>query len=264
MSNLMMAEGWKTQETPKGKLSSGEKLVLIALCDQANDSGECFRLNSTLMEKCSMSERAVRDNLSKLEEKGLIEREFRSGRSTIFYLYPGRFFRNPRRFTPADLAPTPADLAPTPADLAPTPADLAPITLFNPTLTQSNPTLTNSASPADSAKPQAADGKKAKPKVDLVLPAWMPQELWQDVIDHRKSMKCPVTTKALQTVLQDLEKHHSAGQNLREMLTQSVVNGWKGMFPVKAQPAPASKNSSGNRNNYFNHGEENGNVVCPV
>ena len=243
MSNFMMTEGWKE------KLSPGEKLVFISLCDIANDEGECFTLVSSIAQKCSMSRSAVLANMAKLEERTLIEREHRQGRSNIFYVYPGKLFSNPRRIC-------------TRPDSAPTRPDSAPITQSNPYLTQSNPYLTQSARARPPSEPQAAKVGKGE-KVVIDLPAWMSQELWQDIIDHRKSLKCPVTIKALQTVLQELEKHHSSGQNLREMLNQSVVNGWKGMFPVKAAQPTASKNSSGNRNNYFNH-EENSDVVCPV
>ena len=249
MSNFMMTEGWKE------KLSPGEKLVFISLCDIANDEGECFTLVSSIAQKCSMSRSAVLANMAKLEERTLIEREHRQGRSNIFYVYPGKLFSNPRRIC------TRPDSAPTRPDSAPTRPDSAPITQSNPYLTQSNPYLTQSAC-ARHPEPQAAKVGKGE-KVVIDLPAWMSQELWQDIIDHRKSLKCPVTIKALQTVLQELEKHHSSGQNLREMLNQSVMNGWKGLFPIKAAQPTASKNSSGNRNNYFNH-EENSDVVCPV
>ena len=263
MSNFMMTEGWKE------KLSPGEKLVFISLCDIANDEGECFTLVSSIAQKCSMSRSAVLANMAKLEERTLIEREHRQGRSNIFYVYPGKLFSNPRRIctrpdsapTRPDSAPTRPDSAPTRPDSAPTRPDSAPITQSNPYLTQSNPYLTQSAC-ARHPEPQAAKVGKGE-KVVIDLPAWMSQELWQDIIDHRKSLKCPVTIKALQTVLQELEKHHSSGQNLREMLNQSVMNGWKGLFPIKAAQPTASKNSSGNRNNYFNH-EENSDVVCPV
>ena len=212
MSNLLLTEGWKESLTP------GEKLVLIALCDQANDEGECFTLVSSVSAKCSMSKRAVLENMAKLEQRELIEREHRQGRSSIFYLYPGKFHGNPRRFR-------------THADSAPTHADSAPITLSNHYLTQSNPYLTKER---EQPVPQAAKVSKAAAVIDL--PDFMQADLWADIVDHRKSMKCPVTAKALQVVLDELEKHHGAGQNIRAMLNQAIVNGWKGLFPVKAAP----------------------------
>jgi helix-turn-helix protein len=64
------------------------KLVLVALADAANDDGVCWPGQLRLGEKCSCSERAVRNHLHALQEAGLIEREaaperWRAGRPTL-------------------------------------------------------------------------------------------------------------------------------------------------------------------------------------
>jgi DNA-binding transcriptional MocR family regulator len=117
----------------KASLPTAQKFVLVALCDSANDQGECYPSVPTLADKCSMSARTVQAALAGLESAGFVRREFRKGRSTVYWLDP----RN--NCTPADAAPpqmlhhTPADSAPPPPQQPhPTPADAAPITVNEP------------------------------------------------------------------------------------------------------------------------------------
>ena len=65
-----------------------DKLVLICLADAANDQGSCFFLVRTLCGKCSVSESTVQRSLRKMEEHGLLTRNYRKGRSTVFVLHP--------------------------------------------------------------------------------------------------------------------------------------------------------------------------------
>ena len=108
-------------------VQTGMKFVLIALCDQSSDSGECYPAVSTIAVRCSMSVRAVRVHIKSLEEAGYLKRIDRQGRSNIFMLNPCRIC------TPADSAPL-QKTTKTPADSAPTPADSAPITTTQPSL----------------------------------------------------------------------------------------------------------------------------------
>lgn len=68
MSISVMSWAWRQQ------IPSGEKLVLLALSDRADDSGHCFPGLETLSEKTSMSRRGVQKVLAKLEERKLIAR----------------------------------------------------------------------------------------------------------------------------------------------------------------------------------------------
>ena len=70
----------------KASLPSTPKFVLVALCDSANDQGECYPSVPTLAEKCSLSERAVQTAIATLEGFGFVRREFRKGRSTTYWI----------------------------------------------------------------------------------------------------------------------------------------------------------------------------------
>lgn len=68
------------------RLPTSEKIVLLSLADQSNDDGECWPRIANLMERTGLSERGVRTNLRKLEDRGLIRAEFRRNKSTIYHL----------------------------------------------------------------------------------------------------------------------------------------------------------------------------------
>lgn len=72
----------------RAPLPTTQKFVLVALCDTANDQGECYPSITTLMERCSLSERAVQSSIRSLEQLGYLRREFRSGRSTVYWISP--------------------------------------------------------------------------------------------------------------------------------------------------------------------------------
>jgi DNA-binding transcriptional ArsR family regulator len=152
-----MTDVWKL------KLQAPRKMVLLALADNANDEGtDCWPSIGKLVEKCSMSERAVQGHLSALEEDGYIRRHERLGRSNKFTIHVDRIRHEllqkikALEDTPAESSPpaniadrppqnlhpspsnlrginTPADSAP-PQDLRPTPAESAPITTIEPSL----------------------------------------------------------------------------------------------------------------------------------
>ena len=151
MSISLMTDVWKlTLQAPR-------KMVLLALADNANDEGsECWPSIAKLVEKCSMSERAVQGHLAALEEDGYIKRHERLGRSNKFTIHVDRIRLELLSKVKASAAPptkvpdlppqilhpspsnphgihTPAESAP-PQDLHPTPADSAPITTKEPSL----------------------------------------------------------------------------------------------------------------------------------
>ena len=75
-----MTQVWKSE------LPSVTKMVLLALCDNANDQGECYPSVQMLAQKCSLSDRAVQKHITDLESMGVVTRGMRNGRSTIYYI----------------------------------------------------------------------------------------------------------------------------------------------------------------------------------
>ncbi|MBS4041642.1 MAG: phage replisome organizer N-terminal domain-containing protein [Flavobacteriales bacterium] len=62
------------------------------------------------------------------------------------------------------------------------------------------------------------------------------QSLYQSLKDFekmRKSIKKPMTDRAKEMLLLELDKLSAAGENIIECLNQSIFHSWQGVFPVK-------------------------------
>lgn len=72
----------------------------------------------------------------------------------------------------------------------------------------------------------------------IPIPAWLDPEVWSAYCEMRKAKgkRAPFTVAAAKRVLYILDRMRSEGQSPNDVLWQSVVNGWSGVFPVK-QPA---------------------------
>jgi biotin operon repressor len=69
MSVKCMAAAWDQQD-----LTDGEKLTLMALADHADDYGRCWPSNGRIGEKLGLKDRAVRERVKRLEDKGVLTR----------------------------------------------------------------------------------------------------------------------------------------------------------------------------------------------
>ncbi len=151
MSIALMTLAWKSD------LPTGPKMVLLSLCDNANDQGECYPSIPMVAQRCSMSVRAVYTHLDRLERLGALSRKNRAGRSTIYTLDPCRFC------TPAESAPL--------QNLHPTPAESAPITVNEPSVESSLNRVGGVFDPSVEVLTSAsAAAEKPKPKRATALP----------------------------------------------------------------------------------------------
>lgn len=96
-------------------LPATEKLVLLALADQANDDGHCWPSAMTIAKKCGQGERTVRRAIQSLIAKKHLSQKMRSGTSAVYTVHPCQ------SGTPASPAPLP-DTPDTPAAAAPKPS----------------------------------------------------------------------------------------------------------------------------------------------
>ena len=219
MSIALMTIAWKSD------CHSGRKMVLLALCDNANDQGECYPSISMLSKKCSMSERSVFSHISDLEKSGAIRRENRTGRSTVYHLDPCKFC------TPANSAPlqilhtTPANSAPTPLQiLHPTPATVAPITINEPSI---EPKKKKERAPAAQA---------------FVVPDWINQKHWDAW--HSCAKRKSASNEQKQLAVEKLEAWRIDGIDHAAALENAALAGWQGLFKPEDK-----KTASGNSKN---------------
>jgi DNA-binding transcriptional ArsR family regulator len=214
----------------KSGLSSGQKMVLLALCDNANDQGECYPSVPMLAEKCSMGERTVQQHISDLEAAGIVKREMRTGRSTLYRIDPRKICTPAESAPPQNLHPTPADSAPPPPQIShPTPADSAPITI-------KEPSIESSGNPKKRAKkPRAVLG------VDDLTALEVERQVAEDWLEIRKGKRLPLTRTALNEIVAEVEK---AGMSLPSALKLCCGRGWAGFHASWLTPRASTRDGS--------------------
>lgn len=84
----------------------------------------------------------------------------------------------------------------------------------------------------------------------MSLPDWLPEKAWQDFIEFRKAIKKPMTLKAQELAIAQLEKLKGEGSEPVAVIHQSIVRNWAGLFALKEQQAGQPKRHSefGKRN----------------
>ncbi len=85
-----------------------ERLMLLALADNANDQGVCWPSMNTLRLKCALQTiRGAEKVVARLESAGFVKRELRDGKTTVYHLKSGRLGPAARMEKPVDKSPTP-------------------------------------------------------------------------------------------------------------------------------------------------------------
>lgn len=212
MSIKLMSAIWPIE------MASTQKFVLITLADQANDEGVCWPSAETVAKRTGLSERAVRYAIHALVKAGHLSTEARPGRSMVFTVHPEpRHVVHPgTSCTPAPDAPHPGTSCRTPRHVVPdTPARGAPITIKNP------------------------KGTQKEPKEEV--PDWVPEREWVAFVEMRKTGRGVFTGHAQELAVRKLDDLRRQGYPPAEVLNQSTMNGWKGLFPLKADGAGNGK-----------------------
>jgi predicted phage replisome organizer len=68
-------------------------------------------------------------------------------------------------------------------------------------------------------------------------------------IDFRKGIKKPMSDKAIELMLKKLSGMATDVSEQIEILNQSIINGWQGIFPLKGGESNAGKNKAGRLSN---------------
>ena len=96
-------------------------------------------------------------------------------------------------------------------------------------------------------KPLTTNHKKEKSKPlapAAPLPDWIPKKSWEGFVLMRKGQKKPITQEAIPIAIAKLARLRDAGNDPGQVLDQSTLNCWQGLFEVKPEPvssAPKAK-----------------------
>ena len=69
------------------------------------------------------------------------------------------------------------------------------------------------------------------PRFDV--PSWIPSEPWAAYEEMRQRIRKPMTNRARELTICDLEKLHKSGCDPGSVLLQSVKNSWQGVFKLR-------------------------------
>ena len=93
-------------------------------------------------------------------------------------------------------------------------------------------------------------------KDNTPLPPWLDEKIWNEYRRHRKEIKSKLTPRAEVLAIGKLEKLKDAGNDPVEVINQSIMNGWKGLFELKGDNNDGNKRSDPRLTNEFIVGYE--------
>ncbi len=203
--------------------------VLCALAGYAGETGECWPSQAALSAKTKQTERSVRNQIAALVESGHIEKAIVQGRAGFRLLID-------RKQVPVEGNDVPVEGNGIPDDDAATPE------------TGSSPPEPYSAEPEPySAEPvtESVRKKESPPKPpegggEIEIPPWLPPGIWKTYCDHRGRR---FTADAKRLVIEQLDDWRQAGHDPTEILSNSIMNGWKGIFAPKEHSNGHTKTS---------------------
>lgn len=206
-----MAAVWETD------IPAGEKLVLLALADCANDEGRCWPGVASLCRKTGKAERSLQGALKALESGGHITRDQIPGKGCRYVIHP-----TPSLFAPAKSAPrnkcAPQDNANTPAKSAGTPAKSA----------------------GKPSKKHQEPSNSTKARAVFQLPNDIPKQEWADFEEMRQRIRKPMTDGARRLAIKRLRKFQEQGHDPADVLNHCILNAYQGIF------APTKDRANGN------------------
>lgn len=194
------------------------KLVLLKLCDNANDDGECWPSFASIASQCEMSRRSVINHIGALVDSGFlsVESRFKAGEQTS-NMY--KINKNMLVGSAGDSLGGAGAAPPLVQELHPPSAGAAPRTVIEP----SNRTVIESLSPT--APPAAPK------KVQLDYSCWpsMPSDqTMADWLAMRKRLKANVSQTVINRFAVELRKAATFGYSVDQCLAECVTRGWRG------------------------------------
>lgn len=208
-------------------LPHADKIVLLALADNANDEGDCWPSIATLAAKCGMDRTTVLRAIKRLEAAQHISKHSSPGRSTNYRIHPSLSATSgfPPPVAQSDhtsgAAPLPVVDVRHPTSGRPPPPYR---TVIEPSI---EPSLNRQRARAKASKPEKPKSEEPPPP-NLNVEAWHRWEQYRREI--RKAIK-PASKLAAQRKLAGF------GVDQEAVVEQSIANGWQGLFELKSNGA---------------------------
>lgn len=235
------------------------KFVLVAFADCVNDADGCgYPSVSVICKKTSLDRKTVLGALASLEQRGLIADTGRRAGATrqvkVFRLVGMQTLGDAPAAAPAAPVQPPEQTVPKTGPV-PNPAPFKEYRFSHETVPffpGNGPVFPTERSRKRDTEPKGTINEPKgnhKPKGAgraSALPDWLDREAWDGFVAMRQSIKKPLTEAAVPLAIKKLADMRAAGQDPNAVLSQSVINSWQGLFPVKdesvaAKPQAAAK-----------------------
>jgi transcription initiation factor IIE alpha subunit len=225
------------RNSPKSvNLSATHRLVLIILAGRIGKNTDTWITQRILAKECAIKERQLQYILQDLREQKLISCSL-AGRSNRYQL---------------SLESTHCS-----ASIIP---DTRTVVRHNTrTVVRQSCDEKIAASPVVEPKNRPLEKPKEKVKVtikakekEFVLPECINKNDWADLLKYRKEIRKPLTAVGIRRTVKRLLDFQSAGQNIGEMIDQTISNGWTGIFEVKKKKVFVQPESVVATNRYAN------------
>ncbi len=89
--------------------------------------------------------------------------------------------------------------------------------------------------PSSSSSTSRSKTKDKTPLSPFEIPDWVPREEWFNFIHHRKHIKKPMSDQAQKIAITKLQKLRDQGEEISEVINQSILSGYPDLYPVKKQ-----------------------------
>ena len=221
----------------KAKLLYGE---ITALC---NEKGYCWASNRYFAELYSVSIKTISTLIKNLIDNGYIYSEiiYKDGSKEIEKRYL-KLVNNPVE----NIVNTPME------EKVNTPMEEKVNTPMEEKVKDNNTIINNTIINNKKEKKEKTSSKNNKSEIDILIEEYTNNaELKNTLIEfvkHRKSLKAPMTTRALKQLVNKLNSLATNDSIKIEILNESILNGWKGVFPLKNNWTPNKVNKGGFNN----------------
>ena len=196
-----------------GDLKANTKILLLILLSYENkEEGFAYPSHSRLIKETGLSKVTFLKCLDELEEKGYIKRVKAKGGNNKYYINDNIKNSSTKNSTSEKDSSTKNDT----------------------TTSTKNSTL----------QLLNKNNKKEKTNLDKIIEAYTKNDLLveaiKDFIKMRKTIKKPVTDRGLKGILNKLDKYGKDDLEKIEILENSIMNCWQGVFELKNKKTPTA------------------------
>lgn len=92
----------------------------------------------------------------------------------------------------------------------------------------------------DGALPREEKRRDKNKAPRFALPDWIPADAWRDFEEVRKRKRSPLTDRARQLCVAELQRLRDGGNEPRAVIERAVLKGWLSFYPLSESPAKAA------------------------